>query len=75
MQEEFQRYPLKTFRNGFYNLKRDTGFHLRENIAKINKGIARVTAKPEVLVPNLLPVCLQGYRGAYGTSNLVDCHA
>jgi hypothetical protein len=42
MREEFQRYPLKTFRNGFYNLKRDTGFHLRENIARINKGIACV---------------------------------
>jgi hypothetical protein len=37
MREEFQRFPLKTFRNGFYNIKRDTGFHLRENIAR-NKG-------------------------------------
>jgi hypothetical protein len=37
MREEFQRFPLKTFCNGFYNIKRDTGFHLRENIAR-NKG-------------------------------------
>jgi hypothetical protein len=38
MRDEFQRYPLKTFRNGFYNMKRDLGFHLRENVAKKNKG-------------------------------------
>jgi hypothetical protein len=37
LRDEFQRYPLKTFRNGFYNMKRDLGFHLREKVAKINK--------------------------------------
>jgi hypothetical protein len=34
MREEFQHYALMMFCNGFYNIKHDTGFHLRENMAR-----------------------------------------
>lgn len=41
MRKEFQQHPLDSFRQGFYKLRNELGFHLRENVMK-NKSKSHV---------------------------------